>query len=135
MKKIFLLISTTIILLASFSCRTKKDPHVPPDVVFKTGGNYTSADKTVGVGDTILVGVTVTKTEDDLKSYNISYAYDGAATTTTFYNYLMTSAQFNSYDKDTSFVVRPIPGSEKWTFTILDRDGNITQKSITLTVN
>ncbi len=116
------------------SCKKKKDPHVPPDVVFKTGAGYTSADATIALGDTIKVGITATKTEDDLKSYNASYAYDGASSTTTFYNYLMTSAEYNGYSKDLDIIVRNVAGSERWVFSIVDRDGNITQKSLTLTV-
>jgi hypothetical protein len=131
--KIFYLL-TCILIITAVACKKKKDAHVPPDVVFKTGAGYISANATVSKGDTIKVGITATKTEDDLKSYNASYAYDGATTTTTFFNYYLQSSEFLNYSKDLDIPVRNQAGSEKWVFSIVDRDGNITQKTITLTV-
>lgn len=123
-----------LVIVSLNSCKKEVDPHIPPDVVFKTGGGYTSADAVVGMQDTLLIGITATKTEDDLKSFNASYAYDGASSTTTFYNYLMTASEYESYSKDLEIVTRNQAGTEKWVFSIVDRDGNITQKTITLTV-
>lgn len=122
------------LILLTAACKKKKDAHVPPDMSFKTGSSYTSGDKTINKKDSILVGIIVKKTEDDLKSYNVSYAYDGATTTTTFYNYVLSSAEANYYEKDIWIKSRNQVGTEKWSFTILDRDGNISQKSILLTV-
>ena len=130
---IFVMICSALLL--SFSCKKKKaDPHVPPDVSLKSGGAYTDADKTVNRKDTILVGISATKTEDNLKSYNVSYYYDGNTVSTTFYNYLLTTDEANSYSKDIKIGTRNQAGSEKWVFSIVDRDGNITQKTIVLTV-
>lgn len=137
MKTIFKPLIFGIILISFFglsSCRKNKDAHIPPNVVFKTDVGYTSANATVAQGDTILVGIKATKTEDDLKSYNASYAYDGASTTTTFYNYLLNSAEYNYYEKDLQLIMRNQAGTEKWVFSIVDRDGNITQLSLTFTV-
>lgn len=137
MKNAFTLKKITLLLLVSLffsACKKKKDPHVPPDVVFKTGAGYTSANATVSLGDTLKVGIVATKTEDDLKSYNASYAYDGASSTTTFYNYYLTAAEANSYSKDLELYCRNTAGTERWVFSIVDRDGNITQKTFTITV-
>ena len=136
MKKITLIAITILFLVVSFSCKKKKkDAHVPPDVVFKTGGIYTSGDRTLNKQDTITVGITATKTEDDLKSYNVSYAYDGNTTSTTFYNYVLSSGEANGYSHDVQIITRNQAGSEKWIFSIVDRDGNLTQKTILLTVH
>lgn len=117
------------------SCKKKKvDPHVPPDVVLKNGSIYTSSDKTLNKKDTIIVGIIATKTEDDLKSYNVSYSYDGNTTGTTFYNYVLTTNEATSYSSDIKIGCRNQTGTEKWTFTIVDRDGNLVQKTIVLTV-
>lgn len=124
----------SIVTLTMTACNKEKDPHVPPDVQFKTDAGYTYADAAAGMQDTLLVGIVATKTEDDLKSYNVSYAYDGATTTTTSYNYLMTEAEYTGYSGDVQIITRNQAGSEKWVFSIVDRDGNITQKSFTLTV-
>jgi len=132
MKKSMLFALFCLTLLAA--CKKEVDPHIPPDVVFKTTTGYTYADASLGLQDTILVGITATKTEDDMKSYNVSYAYDGATTTTTFYNYLLDATEYTSYTHDIQLVTRNQAGTERWVFSIVDRDGNITQKTINLTV-
>ena len=71
-----------IVLIAAFgfiSGSCEKDKHIPPDTSLKTGKGYTSADATVGKNETIKVGIIGEKKEDDMISYNVSYAYDGAA--------------------------------------------------------
>ncbi|MDI1354734.1 MAG: hypothetical protein PSX36_07440 [bacterium] len=137
MKKIInicLFTFVSVILLSS--CKKKKaDPHTPPIMEFKTGAGYTTGDKTVAKSDTLLVGITATKTEDNLKSYNVSFIYDGGSTSTTFYNYLLTADEANGYSKDIKIVARNSAGNEKWIFSVVDRDGNITQKTINLVVN
>ena len=131
MKLIIFCASALIILSA---CNKEVDPHIPPDVDFKTSTGYTYADATVGLQDTLKVGIVATKTEDDMKSYNVSYAYDGTTTTTTFYNYLLDASEYTGYEHDVDIVTRNQAGTERWVFTIVDRDGNITQNTINLTV-
>ncbi|HEU4719504.1 MAG TPA: hypothetical protein VFU15_16790 [Bacteroidia bacterium] len=133
MKNLILILAVTAGAFLS-SCKKNKDAHIPPDLEFKTGGNYTSGDRSVTHGDSVLVGITITKKEDDLKTFNISYAYDGASTTTSHYNYVMTSAEYGGYDHDFWIVTRNQAGTEKWVFTVTDRDGNLAQKAISLTV-
>jgi hypothetical protein len=108
---------------------------VPPAIEFKTGSNYTSSDTTVSAGTSITVGVRATKKEDDMKTYNISYAYDGATSTITKENFKLTGAEEKNYDKDYTFTVRSQPGIEDWFFVITDRDGNIAKLKLRLTVN
>ncbi|MGB3075571.1 MAG: hypothetical protein WBB36_09630 [Chitinophagales bacterium] len=128
-----LLIATAMITVMA-SCKKDEDARTPPDVEFKTGAGYTSANAVVGQGDSVLVGIVATKTEDELKTFNVSYAYDGATNTTTDTTITLTSAQEESYSADYTIVTRNQDGTEIWSFTITDRDGNITTKSITLTV-
>lgn len=130
-----LLVLTTLSVFVS-SCKKDEDEDErnPPAVSFKTDAGYTFADDTVGQGDTIKVGIVATKTEDELNTFNVSYNYDGASTSTTYYNYSLSAAEYDGYSKDTTFVTRSVAGTEKWSFTITDRDGNITTKSFTLTV-
>lgn len=127
-----------LILITSctyLSCKKPKaDPHIPPDVVFKTDAGYTFSDKTVGRKDSLLVGIIATKTEDDLKSYNVSFYYDGSTSGSTFYDYRMTDSEKTGYSKDIKIGSRNQDGSERWVFSVVDRDGNITQKTIMLTV-
>ncbi|MCW3077472.1 MAG: hypothetical protein JWO32_2081 [Bacteroidetes bacterium] len=135
MKKIKLLFFVLACMFLCLNCKKKKvDPHVPPDVTFKTGGKFISGDVTRLKNDTMMVGITATKTEDNLKSYNISVAYDGASTTTTKFNYLMLESEYEWYSHDYQLITRNQTGSERWVFSIVDRDGNITQKTINITV-
>lgn len=133
MKKYLFILLTGFIVLAS-SCKKETDAHIPPDLAFKTASGYTSGDATIAMGDSVLVGVVITKKEDDLRTLNISYAYDGATSSTTSINYVMTTAEYGGYDHDFWIHSRNQAGSEKWTFTVTDRDGNLAQKSFTLTV-
>lgn len=129
---IFSLVTT--VLFVTGACKKKVDQHIPPDVVLKSAAGYTYQDGTVGLQDTLIVGVTVTKTEDDLKSLNLSYSYDGSSTKTTFYNYAVADNEKEGFSKDVDIVTRNQAGTEKWIVTVVDRDGNITQKLFTLTV-
>ena len=130
-------ITTGILFLATLSILAvscKKDKHVPPTVNFKTGTGYTANDISVARNTIIKVGIIADKVEDDMLTYNVSYAYDGAATTVTNQTFTLAGAEQQHYDKDVTFTLRNQAGSEKWTFTITDKDGNITQKQITFSV-
>lgn len=118
--------------VSSMSC--KKDKHIPPTVNFKTGTGYTSNDGSAARNSTIKVGIIADKVEDDMLTYNVSYAYDGAATTVTNQTFTLAGTEQQHYDKDVTFNIRNQAGTEKWTFTITDKDGNIAQKQITFTV-
>ena len=112
----------------------KKDKHIPPTVTLKTTAGYTSANATIAKNLLIKVGIIADKVEDDMLSYNVSYAYDGASTTTTSQSFTLSGTEQQHYDKDVTFTTRNQNGSEKWTFTITDKDGNIAQQQIVLTV-
>ena len=128
--KFQLFLLAAVIAFAAAGCH--KDEHVPPDVSFKTGAGYTSDDATVSAGDTVLVGIVADKTEDELKTFNVSYAYDGGSSTTALNQDI--SADGDHFETDYPIVTRMVAGTEVWSFTITDRDGNITTETITLTV-
>lgn len=121
------------IISTSFLTSCDEDEHVPPAMVFKTGNNYVSNDMILGVQDTFVVGVDATKTEDELDLFNVSVAYDGGSGTTIASDTLDVS-QEDAYSVDVTLVTRNQTGTEKYSFTIIDRDGNITSKDITITV-
>lgn len=135
--KITLIVMASVLIIAA--CKKKEteqsvDPRIPPDMVLKTGGNYISKDTVVQKLDTILMGVIITKTEDNLTSFNASYSIDGSTTTTTFFNHQCLSSEYTGYTTDVTYYTRNQAGSEKITLSVVDRDGNITKKSIVLTV-
>lgn len=127
----------SVLIIAA--CKKKEteqsvDPRIPPDMVLKTGGNYIFKDTVVQKLDTILMGVIITKTEDNLTSFNASYSLDGATSTTTFFNHQCLSSEYTGYTTDVTYYTRNQAGSEKIILSVVDRDGNITKKSIVLTV-
>lgn len=126
-----LLVATTLFFTFT-GC--KKDKHIPPTITLKTTAGYTGANATVAKSTVVKVGIIADKVEDDMLSYNVSYAYDGAATTVTSQSFTLVGAELEHYDKDVTFTTRNQNGSEKWIFTITDKDGNIAQQQIVLTV-
>jgi hypothetical protein len=127
-------LSLTILAILLCAFISSCDPHTPPTIEFKTGGNYTSSDVTVAKGATITIGIIAKKREDDMKTFNISYAYDNATSTTTKETFTLSGAEQQNYDKDYTFTVRNQAGVEKWAFVITDRDGNLAKLQLVITV-
>jgi hypothetical protein len=134
--KTYKLLSLSIFFMAVIFLTAcgEKDEHVKPNVSFKTGATYVSADKTVGKDSVITVGIIAKKTEDELKTLNVSYALDGATTTTTFNTLTLTKAEEDGFEKDVTIKTRSQAGTERWVFTVTDRDGNIANVEFKLTV-
>src|SRR5258708_6268871 len=121
------------LIISFFSC--KKDKMIPPTVDFKTGGSYTSADGHIALNTAFTVGIVAKRTEaeDDLKTFTVTRSYDGGIATT-LNTITLTSAQAGEFDQDFSFTTRNTAGTEKYTFTVTNRDGLVTSKSLTITV-
>lgn len=124
-----------ILLVAGVLLLSSCDKHTPPSIAFKTGTGYTSGDAAVAKGAPVKVGITASKKEDDMKTYNISFACDGATSTTTKETFSLSGNDVTSYDKDYDFTVRNQAGREQWSFVITDKDGNIAKLTLKLTVN
>lgn len=113
----------------------EKDKMVPPTIDFLTGAGYTSADAHIALNTNFKIGVDAKRTEDkdDLKTFVVTRSYDGG-TASTIDEVTLTSAQAGEFTKDYVLITRNIAGIEKYTFTVTNRDGLITTKSITITV-
>ncbi len=135
--KITLKTSILFLVLAfgtiSFSC--EKDEMIPPTIDFTTGTGYTSADSHIALDTDFKIGITAKRTEDkdDLKTFVVTRSYDGGAETT-IDNVTLTSAQGAEFTKDYDLTTRNTAGTEKYSFTVTNRDGLITTKTITITV-
>jgi hypothetical protein len=125
-------ITLLLFLLFCISCENEQEPAA--SIEFKTGSGYTSQDATISKGSSLTVGIIAAKAENNLKSYNVSVSYDGASTTKTIQNFIISSDENAYYDKDITFTLRNQPGTEKYYFTVVDTDGNIVQKTLTFTI-
>ena len=78
MKLLFRYLACFLIVGLMGLCLTscEKDKHVPPTITLKATAGYTSGDATVAKNTMIKVGITAEKVEDDMLSYNVSYAFD-----------------------------------------------------------
>jgi hypothetical protein len=130
---LFQILAFSCLLFTFASC--EKDEGKLPSIEFKTGATYTSADKTVAKGEAVLVGIKAAKTEDKdvLKTFNVSVSYDGAAANTTV-NQALTGSQGDNYEVDVPIIARNQDGTEKYTFTVVNRDGLVNSVTLTLTV-
>lgn len=127
-----LLLATTSLLSLS-SC--EKDEGKLPNIAFKTGSEYKSADATVTKGTTVKIGITASKSEDKdvLTKFNITQSLDGAAESTAFTKDL-SGSEGDNYAYDYTLTTRNQAGTEKYTFTVVNRDGLVNKVSLTLTV-
>lgn len=129
----FLTIFAAYTLLQLSSC--KEDEGKLPDIAFKTGGSYVSADANLAAGSVVVIGIDAAKTEDKdvLKKFTISKSVNGGATTTVFTKDL-TGSEGDNYSYDYNATLGTDVGQvETYTFTVTNRDGLVNQVSLTLT--
>lgn len=119
--------------IALSSC--KKDAHIPPVITLKSGVDFVSADGIVAKNQPLKIGLTAQKTEDNMLNLNVSYAYDNDGATSTFKTFSLVGTEQEHCEREISFTTRNQAGTEKWVVTIADRDGNIAQKQLVLTVH
>ena len=129
------IVIVSISLLFFSSCKKDEDKMIPPTIDFTTGAGYTSADAHIALNSAFKIGVDAKRTEDkdDLKTFIVTRSYDGTPATT-IDNVALTSAQAAEFAKDYNRTTRNTAGTEKYTFTVTNRDGLITTKNITITV-
>lgn len=128
----------SILFLASafaFSSCEKEDEGLLPAITFKSGGNYTSAAKTIAKGTAVTMGITAAKSEDKdvLTKFTVKVSYDGAADSI-IYTQDLSGANADNFAYDQAITTRNQDGSEKYTFTVVNRDGLVNSVNLTLTV-
>ena len=120
------------ITLGAASCNRDDDdtPDVNPTIEFVLDAGFTYRNDTVSVNDTLLVGVRINRGDDGLRTFKVLSQYDGQQEnvqdslpigTTTF-----------AFDK--VIRIRPVPGTERWTFAVQVTDGDIIRRALTFTV-
>ncbi len=126
----------TAFAISSFtSCKKEEDEGLLPNISFKSGNDYVSADKTVAKNTVVKIGINASKSEDKdvLTKFTITKAYDGGADSTVLTKDL-SGAEGDAYSYDFTTTTRSVAGTEKYTFTVVNRDGLINRTSLVLTV-
>ena len=120
------------------SCKSKgsDDAMILPKIMLKTDAGYSARDTNVAGGTALLTGIIANKTEsnDVLKIFSITRSLDGGAASTV-YNENLTAAQGDTYSKDYQIVTRSTAGTEKYIYTISNRDGLVNNISLTVTTH
>lgn len=131
-KQLLITAFCVLVICAIQSCTI--DPGNLPNISFKTGGKFISSNTTVKQGDTVLIGINASKAEDVdvLKKFDISRSYDGALESSV-YNTDLTGVSGDQYAFDYMAIARKQTGTEKYTFTVINRDGLKNSVSLTLT--
>jgi hypothetical protein len=124
-----ILLFAAVVILSS----CKKDEPKPPQLYFKTGAAYTSADITVAPGTSITVGVVADEGEDPLHLIYSEVAYDGANVDSLYARHYV-EGEVTHAEHDFTFTVRNQTGNERWTFNVNDKDGRLTEKEIRILV-
>ena len=122
-------------ILLSFIAACNKDSGKIPNISFKTGSTYTAADKSIAIGDSVLVGINASKAEDKdyLKTFSISKTI-GSGSATEIYSEALSGTTGDSYAHDMT-IHGTAAQTEKYTFTVVNKDGLTNSVSLTLTVH
>ena len=124
-----LYLATVLVLLVA----CEKDPARPtvnPTIQFLTSAGYTWQNDTVGVGDTLLVGVVIERGSDALNHFKVTVSYDGGPHLTTD----SVPVGSDEFEFDKTIITRDEPGTELWRFNVIENDGDVIRRSLTFTV-
>jgi hypothetical protein len=129
-----------VLLLGSFalsfnSCKKEEDEGKLPSISFKSGSGYTNADATVAKSSVTKIGINAAKTEDKdvLKKFTITLSRN-AGTDSTVYTKDLSGSEGDNFSYDYTATAPANAGTDKYTFTVVNRDGLINKVSLTLTI-
>ena len=116
------------------SCSGTDDPVAPAPVLnFLAGTGYTSADASVTVGSSFKVGLSASH-DSKIETLKIRVSYDGGANVIPdMCSMCDTAIGSKTFTIDFSNSVEKKAGEETWSFTVADKDGNSTTKTIKFT--
>jgi hypothetical protein len=115
----------------------EKDEGKKPNISYKTGGVYVSSDVALTPTSVLVVGINASKAEeeDPLVKFNISKSVNGGTSTTVFQTDL-SGSEGDSYSHDFIEVISGNVGdTNKYTFTVTNRDGLTNQLVLIVTVH
>ena len=121
----------TVSALTFNSCTTEDPEPSKPQLNFLAGDDYTSGDGDIIAGSDFKVGLTASH-DSKIETLVVTVSYDGGTQVSPLNCTLCdTTINKESFTIDFMNTVENKPGTETWFFTIADKDGNSTTKSIT----
>lgn len=117
------------------SCKKEEDQGLLPQISFITDQNYTSKDVTLAPNTDFKVGIKAAKSEekDVLAKFTITRSIDGG-TDNTVYTKDLSGSEGDNYSYDYNGKTMDHTGNERYTFTVVNRDGLINKVSLVVTV-
>lgn len=121
----------TVSALTFNSCTTEDPEPTKPQLNFLAGDDYKSGDGDIVSGSDFKVGLTASH-DSKIETLEITVSLDGSTPVAPL-NCTLCDTTFNEKSFTIDFIntVQNAPGTETWNFTIADKDGNSTTKSIT----
>ena len=121
-------VATAIVLVA---CQKDDDKQsVNPTIEFLTSEGYTYLNDTVGTQDTLVVGVVIARGTEGMHHFEVTSTYDNGPTVVV--DSLPIGADNFEFDK--TIITREVPGTEKWSFVVVENDGDLIRRSLTFVV-
>ncbi len=131
--------STLFLVLAVFisvlgSCQkdgtAASDGSTAASITFRSDSGFTFTNDTVGISDTLHVGIIAESGSDPITVFLLTVSYDGGPSLHT------DSAAISStpFHFEKQLITRAQAGTEKWTFTVIEGDGDRTNRNLTLPV-
>lgn len=125
------MVLTVGIALGAASCnREDAQPSVNPTIEFASDAGYTYQSDTVMVNDTLLVGVRINRGDDGLHTFKVLSRYDNGSEVVQDSLPIGTG----SFAFDKVIRIRPVAGTERWTFSVQETDGDIIRRALTFVV-
>ena len=134
LKSLALIVTMAAVPVFLSNCGDTETVDPSPVLEFIGGGSYTSGDVSLPTGTDFTVGINASH-ESNIESLKITVSYDGGAALTPA-NCTLCDTAFSSKDLRVDFTgtTGNSVGEEKWSFTIADKDGNSTTKTIIIDV-
>lgn len=109
---------------------SSEDDGAAASIVFKVDTGYFYQDMHADTLDTVAVRMTASRGSEALVKFRLTVSYDDSAARVT------DTAVINvdPFVFERSITTRAQHGTEKWTFNVYEGDGDLTRRSITLTV-
>ena len=130
---LFMLLISSVFIFNS--CSKDEDEGKLPAISFKTGTGYTTADAAIAKSTAAKIGINASKSEDKdvLTKFSITRSRNNGADSTMFSKDL-SGSEGDNYSYDYNFTTPDNAAVDKYTFTVVNRDGLINKVSLTVTV-